>query len=93
VPDETGVYRHLGRVRFDRADLAVEVSLVLSCMGEESAVGGLDAGAAPVGSAGPARRGGCVTQRGRSGHMPRDALDAKLRETPLRTRVQLPVER
>ena len=35
VPDETGVYPLLRRVRFRRADLAVEVSLVLSHMGEE----------------------------------------------------------
>jgi hypothetical protein len=35
VPDETGVYPLLRRVRFRRADLAIEISLVLSYMGEE----------------------------------------------------------
>jgi hypothetical protein len=35
VPDETGVYPLLRRVRYSRPGLAVEVSLVLSYMGEE----------------------------------------------------------
>jgi hypothetical protein len=35
VPHETGVYPLLRRLRFERADLAIEVSLVLSYMGEE----------------------------------------------------------
>lgn len=35
APDETGPYPLLRRVRFRRADLAVEISLVLSYMGEE----------------------------------------------------------
>jgi hypothetical protein len=35
VPDESGVYPLLRRVRFERRDVAVEVSLVLSYMGDE----------------------------------------------------------
>jgi hypothetical protein len=35
VQDETGVYPLLRRIRFDRADLEIEVILVLSYMGEE----------------------------------------------------------
>lgn len=35
VQDETGVYPLLRRIRFDRADLEIGVSLVLSYMGEE----------------------------------------------------------
>ena len=35
VPDETGVYLLVRRVRFERADLAVEVSLDLSYAGQE----------------------------------------------------------
>jgi hypothetical protein len=35
VPDEAGVYPLLRRVRYERTDLAVEISLVLSYMGEE----------------------------------------------------------
>jgi hypothetical protein len=35
VPDETGVYPLLRRVRYERTGLAFEVSLVLSYMGEE----------------------------------------------------------
>jgi hypothetical protein len=35
VPDETGVYPLLRRVRYKRSDLTVEISLVLSYMGEE----------------------------------------------------------
>jgi hypothetical protein len=35
VPDETGVYLRVRRVRFERADLAVEVSLELSYGDEE----------------------------------------------------------
>src|SRR5216683_2846055 len=35
VPDETGVYPLLRRVRYKRTDLAFEISLVLSYMGEE----------------------------------------------------------
>jgi hypothetical protein len=35
VPDEAGVYPLLRRVRFERADVAIEISLVLSYMGEE----------------------------------------------------------
>jgi hypothetical protein len=35
VADEAGVYPLLRRVRYERTDLAVEISLVLSYMGEE----------------------------------------------------------
>lgn len=35
VPEEADVYPLLRRVRYERADLAVEISLVLSYMGEE----------------------------------------------------------
>ena len=35
MPDETDVYPLLRRVRYMRSDLAVEISLVLSYMGEE----------------------------------------------------------
>jgi hypothetical protein len=35
VPDEAGVYPLLHRVRYQRTGLAIEISLVLSYMGEE----------------------------------------------------------
>ena len=35
VPDEAGVYPLLRRVRYQRTGLAIEISLVLSYMGEE----------------------------------------------------------
>jgi hypothetical protein len=35
VPDQAGIYPLLRCVRFERADLAVEISLVLCYMGEE----------------------------------------------------------
>jgi hypothetical protein len=39
VPDETGLYPLLRRVRYKRSDLTLEISLVLSYMGEEYVFG------------------------------------------------------
>jgi hypothetical protein len=71
VPDQAGVYPLMRRVRFERADLAVEISLVLSYMGEEYVAADLVA----EDNSGSARR----TQIGRgtahTGYQMRRALD------------------
>ena len=41
VQDESGVYPLLRRVRFERADVDIEISLVLSYMGDEYVVSDL----------------------------------------------------
>jgi hypothetical protein len=56
VPDEAGAYPLLRRVRYQRTGLAIEISLVLSYMGEEYVAtelvseGGPDRSAAQIGS-------------------------------------------
>jgi len=71
VQDETGVYPLLRRIRFDRADLEIEVSLVLSYMGEEYVAVHLVA----VDESGSNRRAEIGHRTARTGYQMRRALD------------------
>jgi hypothetical protein len=71
VQDETGVYPLLRRIRFDRADLEIEVSLVLSYMGEEYVAVHLVA----VDESGSNRRAEIGHRTARAGYQMRRALD------------------
>jgi hypothetical protein len=71
VPDEKDVYPLLRRVRFDRADLAIEVSLVLSYMGEEYVAADL----VTVDQSGSSRRTEIGHRTAHTGYQMRRALD------------------
>jgi hypothetical protein len=69
--DETGVYPLLRRVRFERADVAIEISLVLSYMGEEYVASNFVA----ADSAGSVRRTKIRQDTAHTGYQMRHALD------------------
>jgi hypothetical protein len=71
VPDETGVYPLLRRVRFHRADFAVEISLVLSYMGEEYVATNL----VTTDESGSVRRAELERSTAHTGYQMRHALD------------------
>jgi hypothetical protein len=71
VPDEAGPYPLLRRVRFERPDLAVEISLVLWYMGEEYVAADLVAEDEP----GSARRTEIRRDTAHTGYQMRHALD------------------
>lgn len=75
VPDKTGVYPLLRRVRFRRADLAVEISLVLSYMGEEYVAADLVTEDEP----GSVRRAELGRGTAHTGYQMRCALDLQAR--------------
>jgi hypothetical protein len=71
VPDETGVYPLLRRVRYRRNDLTVEISLVLSYMGEEYVATTLVSGD----RSGSVRRTQIGSNTAHTGYQMRRALD------------------
>jgi hypothetical protein len=71
VPDETGVYLLVRRVRFERADLAVEVSLELSYAGQEYVTAVL----LTADESGSRRRTEIKQRTAHSGYQMRRALD------------------
>jgi hypothetical protein len=71
VLDETGIYPLLRRVRFERADVAIEISLVLSYMGEEYVASNVVA----ADSQGSVRRTKIRQETAHTGYQMRRALD------------------
>jgi hypothetical protein len=71
VDDKTGVYPLLRRVRYTRADLAVEISLALSYMGEEH----VDTDLIRRGDGGAVHRTQIGSNTAHTGYQMRRALD------------------
>ena len=71
VPDEAGEYPLLRRVRYQRTGLAIEISLVLSYMGEEYVATGL----VSEDGSGSVRRTQIGTGTAHTGYQMRRALD------------------
>lgn len=71
VPDESGVYPLLRRVRYQRTGLAIEISLVLSYMGEEYVASEL----VSEDGSGSVRRTQIESGTAHSGYQTRRALD------------------
>ena len=86
VPDETGVYPLLRRVLYRRTGLAVEISLVLSYMGEEHVAAAL----VYEDDSGSVRRTEIGSGTAHTGYQMRHALDrqAETVRRVLRARIQ-----
>jgi hypothetical protein len=86
APDETGVYPLLRRVRYNRSDLTLEISLVLSYMGEEY----VDASLAAGDRSGSVRRTQIGSNTAHTGYQMRRALDRQAEAVRRILREQMP---
>lgn len=86
VPDETGVYPLLRRVRYKRSDLTLEISLVLSYMGEEYVATTLVSGE----RSGSVRRTQIGSTTAHTGYQMRRALDRQAEAVRRILRDQMP---
>jgi hypothetical protein len=86
VPEEVGVYPLLRRVRYERTNLAVEISLVLSYMGEEYVAVHL----VSEDDAGSVRRTEIGSSAAHSGYQMRRALDQQAEAVRRALRAQTP---
>jgi hypothetical protein len=86
VPDETGLYPLLRRVRYKRSDLTLEISLVLSYMGEEY----VDTSLATADRSGSVRRTQIGSNTAHTGYQMRRALDRQAEAVRRILREQMP---